>query len=89
VTATLVDTASAFALRTAMPDPTTTIATTDLNVKYVRPATDDVRVTAEAIRVGTSTGVTRVTVTSTTDAGEEKEVAIGATTYRLFTDSDL
>lgn len=89
VTATVVDTASAFALRTVMEDPTTTLATTDLNVKYVRPATDDLSVEAEVVRAGTSTGVTRVTVYSRTDAGDRKEVAIGATTYRLFTESSL
>ncbi|WP_335999334.1 PaaI family thioesterase [Halorientalis halophila] len=90
VTATVIDTASAFALRTTMDDPMeTTLATTDLDVKYVRPATSDIRVEAEVIRSGTSTGVTRVTVTGETDAGERKIVAIGATTYRLFTDSEL
>lgn len=90
VTATLVDTCSAFALRTQMADPmNTTLATTDLDVKYVRPATDDLYVEAEVIRVGTSTGVTRVTVLSTDPDGETKEVATGATTYRLFTESSL
>ncbi|WP_253741584.1 PaaI family thioesterase [Halorientalis sp. IM1011] len=90
VTATLIDTCSAFALRTTMDDPMeTTLATTDLDVKYVRPATSDIEVEAAVIRSGTSTGVTRVTVTGETDDGEEKIVAIGATTYRLFTDSDI
>ncbi len=90
VTATLIDTCSAFALRTTMDDPTeTTLATTDLDVKYVRPATSDIEVEATVIRSGTSTGVTRVTVTGETDEGERKIVAIGATTYRLFTDSSL
>jgi uncharacterized protein (TIGR00369 family) len=90
VTATLVDTCSAFALRTCLEDPmNTTLATTDLSTKYVRPATGDLHVEAEVIRAGTSTGVTRVTVLSTDPDGETKEVAIGATTYRLFTDSSL
>lgn len=90
VTATLIDTCSAFALRTRLDDPmNTTLATTDLDVKYVRPATGDLHVEAEVIRAGTSTGVTRVTVLSTDPDGETKEVAIGATTYRLFTDSSL
>jgi uncharacterized protein (TIGR00369 family) len=89
-TATVVDTCSAFALRTVLEDPmNTTLATTDLDVKYVRPATSDITVDAEVIRAGTSTGVTRVTVTGTDDDGESKEVAIGATTYRLFTEASL
>jgi uncharacterized protein (TIGR00369 family) len=90
VTATVVDTCSAFALRTCMEDPmNTTLATTDLDVKYVRPATSDIHVEAEVIRAGTSTGVTRVTVLGTDDEGQSKEIAIGATTYRLFTESSL
>jgi uncharacterized protein (TIGR00369 family) len=90
VTATLIDTCSAFALRTVMEDPmSTTLATTDLDVKYVRPATDDLHVEAEVIRSGTSTGVTRVTVLSTDPDGNSKVVAIGATTYRIFSDSEL
>ena len=89
-TATVVDTCSAFALRTSLDDPmTTTLATTDLDVKYVRPATSDLTVEAEVIRAGTSTGVTRVTVLGTDEAGTSKEVAIGATTYRLFTEESL
>jgi len=90
VTATVVDTCSAFALRTCMDDPmNTTLATTDLDVKYVRPATSDIHVEADVIRAGTSTGVTRVTVLGTDEDGTSKEIAIGATTYRLFTEESL
>lgn len=86
VTAAVVDTTSAFALRSCFDDPmNVTLATTDLNVKYVRPATSDVRVDAAVIRAGDSVGVTRVDVEGTTADGERKSVAIGATTYRLFT----
>src|SRR6056297_3282985 len=78
VTATVVDTCSAFALRTRMDDPmNTTMATTDLNVKYVRPATSGITVDAEVVRAGTSTGVTRVTVRGTDDDGARKKVATG------------
>jgi len=86
-TATVVDVASAFAIRTRLDDPMGTMqATTDLNVKYVRPATDDLTVEAEAVRVGSTNGVARVTVESTDDEGVRKPVAIGTCTYRLFTD---
>jgi len=87
VTATLIDSCSAFALRTVMDKPfETTMATTDLDVKYVRPATAAIHVEAEVIRCGTSTGVTRVTALSEAPDGTDKVIAIGATTYRLFTD---
>lgn len=86
VTASAIDTCSAFALRTCFPDlAEVSLATTDLDVKYVRPATSDLRIEAEVIRVGDSVGVTRVDVTGESPDGEEKLVAIGATTYRLFT----
>ncbi|MFB6166445.1 MAG: PaaI family thioesterase [Haloarculaceae archaeon] len=87
VTATLVDTASAFALRSQFDDPfDVALATTDLNVKYVRPATSDLTVEADAIRRGGNVGVTRVDVRGTAPDGTEKTVAIGATTYRLFSE---
>lgn len=90
VTATLVDTSSAFALRTVLDDPAgATLATTDMDVKYVRPATDDLRATAEVVRSGTSTAVTRVSVESSSPSGDSKEVVIGTTTYRIFTEDQL
>ena len=90
VTATLVDTSSAFALRTVLDDPVgATLATTDMDVKYVRPATNDLRAEAEVVRSGTSTGVTRVSVESTSPGGDTKEVVVGTTTYRIFTEGQL
>ena len=88
VTATIIDTASGFALRTTFDDPTdVALTTTDLNTRYVRPATDDVRVEAEVVRAGGSMGVTECEVTSVHE-GERKIVATGGTTYRLFRDDD-
>jgi uncharacterized protein (TIGR00369 family) len=82
IAATLIDTASGFALRTTFEDPATArLATTDLDVSYLRPATDDLVVEAEVLRAGGTTGVTDVTVES---ADEEEPVAVGRTTYRLF-----
>lgn len=84
VTATVIDTASAFALRTTMDEADdASLTTTDLNVRYVRPARDDIRVDAEVVRSGRTMGVTECTVT-THHEGEEKVVATGGTTYRLF-----
>ncbi|MDY7080840.1 MAG: PaaI family thioesterase, partial [Halobacteria archaeon] len=86
VIATIVDTSSAMALRTTFDDPKKIggLTTTDLDVSYVRPATDDVYAEAEVVRAGNSVGVTRVTVESTSPDGDKKEVAVGKTTYRLF-----
>lgn len=85
VAATLVDTSSAFALRTTFENPIEAgMATTDLHVNYLRPARDDLVAHAEVVRAGGSIGVTDVEVTSTTPDGEEKAVVVGRTTYRLF-----
>jgi uncharacterized protein (TIGR00369 family) len=85
VAASLIDTASGFALRSTFDDPTTgSLATTDLNVTYLRPATADLRVEAEVLRAGDSMGFTDTLVTSVAPDGENKEVAVGRTSYRLF-----
>ena len=87
VTATVIDTASGFALRSTFDDPATArLTTTDLNVRYVRPARDDLRVEAEVVRAGGSMGFTESEVT-TVHQGEEKVVATGGTSYRLFRDT--
>ncbi len=85
VAATLVDSASGFALRSTFDDPeSAALTTTDLNVSYLRPATDDLTVEAEVVRAGGSMGVTDATVSSVTPDGEKKAVAVGRTSYRLF-----
>ncbi|PCR89983.1 PaaI family thioesterase [Natrinema ejinorense] len=82
IVATLIDTSSAFALRTTFENPADAfLTTTDLNVSYLRPATGDLRAEAEVLRAGGSTGVTEVTV-----SGADGEAAVGRTTYRLFRD---
>ena len=84
ITATVIDTASGFALRSTFDDPAAArLTTTDLNVRYLRPARDDLRVTAEVVRAGGSIGVTRCEVASEYE-GERKVVATGGTSYRLF-----
>ena len=84
VAATLIDTAGGMALRTGFDDPRTgDLATVNLNVNYLRPATGDLTATADVVRAGRSIGVSEVTVTTTVD-GAEKEVATGQGAYRLF-----
>ena len=82
LTATLVDTASGFALRSVL-GPDASLTTTDMNVRYIRPATNDLRVEAEVVRSGRTMGVTEARVVSEHE-GEEKVVASGGTSYRLF-----
>lgn len=84
ITATLIDTASAFALRSTFDDPLSVgLATTDLNVRYVRPARSDLTAEATVIRAGSSMGYTECDVT-TVHEGETKTVATGGTSYKLF-----
>lgn len=87
VASTLVDTASAFALRTTFDDPEAAqLATIDLTVSYLRPATGDLRATADVTRAGRTVGVTDVVVESETPDGTVEPVASGMTNYRLFRD---
>lgn len=97
VAATLVDTAGGLALRLAAEDPLSVdVATVSLNVNYLRRATGDLHASADVIRAGSTIGVSRVNVTSTVpedgdddrdwgvDAGDERLVATGQPSYRVF-----
>lgn len=85
VAATLVDTVGGLVLRTTFDDPVTNdVATINLNVNYLRPATGDLEATADVIRAGSSVGVSDITVESTTPDGETTEVATGQGAYRIF-----
>ena len=86
ITATVIDTASGFALRSTFDDPgSAQLTTTDLNVRYIRPARDDIRVEATVTRAGRSMGFTESEVT-TVHEGDEKIIATGGASYRLFRD---
>ncbi|WP_323173048.1 PaaI family thioesterase [Natrialba sp. PRR66] len=85
IAATLIDTAGGLALRTELEQPVdASIATINLNVNYLRPATGDLTATANVVRVGGTVGVSEVTVESTTPDGETREVATGQGSYRVF-----
>ncbi|MDX1745541.1 MAG: PaaI family thioesterase [Halobacteriales archaeon] len=85
IAATAVDTSSGFALRTTFDEPESAgLATIDLNLSYLRPATDDLLFDARVVRAGRSVGVTDVIVESTKPDGERVEVAVGRASYRLF-----
>lgn len=85
IAATLIDTVGGMALRTVMEDPARGgVATINLNVNYLRPATSDLSATAEVIRMGSSVAVSDVVVESEAPDGEVKPVAIGQGAYRVF-----
>ncbi|WP_380681324.1 PaaI family thioesterase [Salinigranum sp. GCM10025319] len=86
VAATLADTAGAVAQRTRFEEPLAGgIATVNLNVNYLRPASGDLTATAEVVRAGGTIGVSTVTVEGPTPDGEERHpVATGQVAYRLF-----
>lgn len=86
IIATMVDMAGEV-LRLEADDPESfVLATTDLHVTYLRPATDDLYVTAEIKRVGESMAVSEVTVKSDDPDGERTEVAAGRGSYRVLED---
>lgn len=87
VAATLIDTAGGLAVRSSLTDPISTgVATIDLNVSYLRPASGDLVATADVVRTGRTIGVAEVTVESQVRGHEQDEVAVGRGSYRIFQD---
>ena len=85
VASTLIDVTGGIVLRPYLADPIDDdMATINLNVNYLRPAAGDLTATAEVIRAGGSVGVSTVEVVSETPDGEERTVAVGQGSYRLF-----
>ena len=85
VAATLVDTVGGLAIRTDLDDPFgEDVATINLNVNYLRPATGDLTARADVVRTGSSIGVSEVVVEGPTPDDGPKPVAIGQGAYRIF-----
>ena len=84
IAATLIDTCGGLAVRASLDDPLESgVATIDLNVSYLRPAKGDLTATADVVRIGSTVGVSEVTVVS--QNGEtEREVAVGRGSFRVF-----
>lgn len=77
VLSTLIDHGAGAAIRTTLEDPEeTTHASTELNVSYLRPATEDLTAEATVVRSGRTRGVVTVEVTAGTDDGP-KTIAVG------------
>jgi uncharacterized protein (TIGR00369 family) len=87
VAATLIDTAAGLAVRSSLSNPVSTgVASIDLNVSYLRPASGDLVATADVVRTGRTVGVAEVTVESQVRGHEHGEVAVGRGSYRIFQD---
>lgn len=81
-TATLVDVTCGAAIRSTFDHPSDiSMATADLDVTYLRPASGDVRAVGEVDRVGSAMAAARTTVTAVAPDGERKTVATGSATY--------
>lgn len=83
VIATLIDTTGGAARKQLANGPEAVLATTDLNISYLRPATGGLIATGLPDRVGRSTAVVRVTVESETPRADQDTVAVGRATYRI------
>jgi uncharacterized protein (TIGR00369 family) len=87
VASTLVDVAGGMALRPYLADPLRdSLATINLNINYLRPATGDLRAEATVIRAGASVGVSAVLVTAVSADGTERDIVHGTGSFRLFGD---
>lgn len=87
VAATLIDTAGGLAVRSSLENPVSTgVASIDLNVSYLRPATGDLVATADVVRTGRTIGVAEVTVESRVRDDDQAAVAVGRGSYRIFRD---
>jgi uncharacterized protein (TIGR00369 family) len=86
IAATLIDTAGGLALRTTLDEFDGGVATVNLNVNYLLPASGDLTATAEVVRSGSTIGVSDILVESPTPDGEQarETVAVGQGAYRLF-----
>lgn len=82
VTASLIDVAGGMAIGTTVEGEQGVMATTNLDVHYLRPITDTAYATAEVVRIGRSNAIAHVEVESTAPSGETKQVAIGTVTYQ-------
>lgn len=83
VTASLIDVAGGMAIGSTFGEERQRMATTNLDVTYLRPITDTAYATGEVVRIGSANAIASVEVESTAPSGERKQVAIGTVTYQL------
>lgn len=82
VIAALVDVASGAVLRQGFDNPRAGyLATVEMDLKYLQPASADLKAEVRTVHAGESIGVTQATVEAENEADP---VAIGSTVYRLF-----
>lgn len=88
IIATLVDHASGMAVRSLSNTPCDVRqATVNLDISYIRPATDDLFATGEVVRTGGGLAFTQVTVESIAPDGQRKAVATGSGIFRRFSET--
>jgi len=89
ILASMVDHASGMAVRSLVDEPAdASQVTVNMDVSYVRPATDDIYATGEVSRAGGGMAFTGVTVESDAPDGRRKVVATGQVVVRRFSDGD-
>lgn len=88
IIATLIDTVGGAARKQIENGAAASLATTDLNISYLRPATSDIVATGYPDRVGGSSAVVRVVVESETPRGDWDKVAVGRATYHVTRPSE-
>lgn len=95
VSSAVLDACGAVAIAITFDDPASilgqgSLSTTDLNVSYLRPATGDLIVAAEAIHVGSSKAVSRMRASGPVPDSESDhhDIVVGRGTYHLLERDD-
>lgn len=82
VCASLVDVAGGMAIMHTLDDDDVFLATTDMNVRYLRPATADLRAVGTVERVGSTLAIATVEI-SDADSAEDNAVVLGSVSFKL------
>lgn len=83
--ATLVNVAAGAALLTVVEDPwKTSLVTTDVTIRYLRPASSGLRAVGRVERAGSSSGVASVDIEPRNSGSDETTVAMGSASYRFL-----
>lgn len=82
ICASLVDVAAGATIMQTLDDDDVFLATTDMNVRYLRPATADLRAVGTVERVGSTLAIATVEVSETDSADEP--VALGSVSFKII-----
>lgn len=85
ILASLMDVTAAATLLTERENPAEpSLATTDMSIRYLRPASGELRAVGRIERAGSSLGVAAVDVESATEEDGRKKVATGSVSYKFL-----